>query len=79
MWMMNNCPICNKLYSRVDKSLDVCDKHLDWKVTKCVGCGKYVFSDCVGICPDCAPLPNDDDDGIIEQKAMFRELGLKRE
>lgn len=75
--MTNKCPICNKLYSRIDKSLDVCNKHLDWKVTKCMGCGRYVFSDCIGVCPNCAPAP-DDDYTNIEHIAMFRELGLKR-
>lgn len=75
--MTNNCPICNKLYSRIDKSLDVCNKHLDWKVTKCMGCSKYMFSDCIGVCPNCAPVP-DDDYANIEHNAMFRELGLKR-
>jgi len=75
--MTNKCPICNKLYSRIDKSLDVCNKHLDWKVTKCMGCGRYMFSDCVGVCPNCAPAP-DDDYANIEHDAMFRELGLKR-
>ena len=73
----NNCPICNKLYSRTDLYEQVCERHLDWKVTKCSGCGRYVFSDCISICPDCAPAP-DDDYGMVERDAMFRELGLRR-
>lgn len=73
----SNCPICNKLYSRTDLSEHVCERHQDWKITKCSGCGRYVFSDCVSICLECAPAP-DDDYGMVERDAMFRELGLKR-
>lgn len=75
--MTSDCPICNKLYAQIRLSEHVCPKHLDWFVTKCSGCGKFVFSDCRGVCPDCAPAP-DDDYGMIERNALFREIGLKR-
>jgi len=73
----NNCPICNKLYSHVHQSELVCKYHQDWLVTRCSGCGKYVFSDCIRVCPDCAPEP-EDDYGMIERDALFREIGLRR-
>lgn len=74
---MRNCPICNKLYRNVHQSDLVCQRHQEWKVTTCMGCGHYVFSDCVGVCPDCTPEP-DDDYSTIERNALFREIGLKR-
>lgn len=53
----NRCPICNGLYHDIALSFYVCQKHLKWFVTYCGDCGKYCFSDCIGICPGCLAYP----------------------
>lgn len=55
------CPICLGEYEFIDRSELVCRKHQNWFVTKCEDCGKYVFSDCRGVCPHCARIDDRDD------------------
>jgi len=66
MNLNNKCPICTKQYSRIDLSFDVCAKHLNWIVTRCSGCNKFVFSDCRGVCPACMPIQEEIDDVLSD-------------
>jgi len=47
------CPICNCRFNDIEHSFDICDYHLNWFVSKCVFCGKYVFTDAIGVCYSC--------------------------
>ena len=52
------CPIHNKQYYAVDRSLDVCGLHLRWKVSICPNCGRASFvrpNNTTGACFECEP------------------------
>jgi len=48
-----NCPICNGEYHRTDLTEDICIRHQDWFVSKCINCGKPCLTDMPGICINC--------------------------
>lgn len=56
----NSCPICNGLYHDIALSYWVCKRHLSWFVTICIDCKQPSFSDCTGVCPECAKLNGDE-------------------
>ena len=56
------CPICSEHYiCENDNEADVCELHQEWKVTRCIFCGKFVYTDQLGLCYACYNLRNDDD------------------
>lgn len=77
MSLNKKCPICNKQYSNINLSFDVCERHLNWKVTKCMCCKKFVFSDCVGVCPACMPIQEEIENVIHDSNEIHSEFGLR--
>ena len=51
---ITNCPICKEQYYSISKSINVCEEHEDWIITKCFKCGRLSFSDEIGLCIKCA-------------------------
>jgi hypothetical protein len=54
------CPVCAGRFGDTDASLDICERHEGWIVTRCKVCGDVSFSDGLrGLCMahDTADLP----------------------